>query len=250
MIYASFATHANHAHTIQVIDSTLFILNQCFDSMPKNPKERADENRPLFLCSHPALAPFHSARMYAYALPSFKEGERVNMTPVKYHGGRNYKISTYRNQPHAITLSYHPHPRNTLSSLPRGTERGQGLRRSLSARSMPPPPSVASLAHTLRSRPPLGMRSGVPYSLPFAPAPLPLSAPFRLLWRGFAPPLGRSGCPFLRSVPLLRSLGGANPCAGRRKPASWAHAPAYRRPIGYPPPLGRSFCPAGRAPRG
>lgn len=188
------------------------------------------------------------------------------MTPVKYHGGRNYKISTYRN--HQITINASlPFPRNsqphidpqpsltthtlafTLSSLPRGTERGQGLRRSLSARSMPPPPSVASLPHSLHSRPPLGMRSGVPYSLPFAPAPLPFSAPFRLPLRGFAPPLGRSGCPFLRSVPLLRSLGGANPCAGRREPPSWAHAPAYRRPIGYPPPLGRSFCPAGRAPR-
>lgn len=94
---ASFATHAKPAHTIQEIDSILFILNQCFDSMPKNPKERADDNRPLFLCSHPALAPFHSARMHAYALPSLKEGKRVNMTPVKYHGGRNYKISTYRN---------------------------------------------------------------------------------------------------------------------------------------------------------
>ena len=65
--------------------------------MPKNPKERADDNRPLFLCFHPALAPFHSARIHAHTLPSFKEGERVNITPVKYHGGRNYKISTYRN---------------------------------------------------------------------------------------------------------------------------------------------------------
>lgn len=29
---------------------------------------------------------------YIHVLPSFKEGNRVNITAVKYHGGRNYKI--------------------------------------------------------------------------------------------------------------------------------------------------------------
>ena len=29
---------------------------------------------------------------HAHTLPSFKEGYRVKLTPVKYHGGRNYKM--------------------------------------------------------------------------------------------------------------------------------------------------------------
>lgn len=56
--------------------------------MPKKPQRKSGRKSPaLSLLSH----------AHAHTLPSFKEGERVNMTPVKYHGGRNYKIATYRN---------------------------------------------------------------------------------------------------------------------------------------------------------
>ena len=224
MIYASFATHAKHARTIQVIDSTHYISNLCFDSMPKNPKERADENRPLSLCFHTALAPLHSARMHAYALPSFKEGQRVNMTPVKYHGGRNYKYRPTAINAHAITLSYHPHPRNYPLFPP--ARSGAGARApSKTIGAIHPArvggsPSPHPLARPLR-----GMRQLRAFSLPDAPAPLPLSAPLRLPWRGFAPPeavpavpsSGRSPCSAVSGGQIL-APGGVNRPLGRMRP--------------------------------
>lgn len=40
---------------------------------------------PTLRCTSPYLY------THAHMLPSFKEGNIVNLTPVKYHGGRNYK---------------------------------------------------------------------------------------------------------------------------------------------------------------
>lgn len=65
--------------------------NSVFNTIPQKPQKSHRVHRRLF-CS-----PHTRAHSHAHTLPSFKEGERVNLTPVKYHGGRNYKISTYRN---------------------------------------------------------------------------------------------------------------------------------------------------------
>lgn len=45
---------------------------------------------PTLRCTSPcgSKAIFHAR---THMLPSFKEGNIVNLTPVKYHGGRNYK---------------------------------------------------------------------------------------------------------------------------------------------------------------
>ena len=53
-------------------------------------------------------------RTGVHTLPSFKEGYRVNITPVKYHGGRNYTLNTLSKTPdprkkRPITHSQHHH---------------------------------------------------------------------------------------------------------------------------------------------
>lgn len=45
---------------------------------------------PTLRCTPPCGSKAHS-HIRAHMLPSFKEGNIVNLTPVKYHGGRNYK---------------------------------------------------------------------------------------------------------------------------------------------------------------
>lgn len=60
-----------------------------FNTIPINPKNERTSNPFVFVSSGARFA-----RAYIHTLPSFKEGEHVNLTPVEYHGGRNYKIES------------------------------------------------------------------------------------------------------------------------------------------------------------
>ena len=61
------------------------------------------------LCSFSCIQSTTHTYTYAHTLPSFKEGKRVNVTPVKYHGGRNYKSTTAGKtiDPRKIQPKYH-----------------------------------------------------------------------------------------------------------------------------------------------
>lgn len=177
------------------------------------------------------------------------------MTPVKYHGGRNYKTDALGHSTHAIhsiplTPSHIPSQHPSPSPIP----------------SQPPTPSqLPSPSLPLRGRPPSARGRGSfasqtplghatpcprPRANPFQrkkpPAstlarvrhlPNPMAGGSRVMAAGFGVTrCGRRWCPRRGVTPSLA------PSAGRPKP------PFGGRPAGYPPPAGRGFCPAGVAP--
>ena len=92
-----------------------FFGNSVFNTIPlKTPKKT--QKAGLF-CFSPALA----SLAHAYTWPSFKEGNRVNITRVKYHAGRNYKTEPLpvRHEPAQVstTTTHYNHTHNDARNI-------------------------------------------------------------------------------------------------------------------------------------